>query len=181
MISEEYNKIIEEIWKPIINYENLYEISNYGRIKRIANGSNSTFIGKILKPQKISKYGHLGIRLYKDNNNKLFPIHRLVLETFIGPSPIGMQCRHLDGNPQNNKLDNLKWGTCKENSEDRIAHGKSGKGSNGSMSKLTEQNIPEIKLLYRQGISQINISRVYNVSKYIIWAIIHNKIWKHIK
>lgn len=50
-------------------------------------------------------------------------VHRLVLEAFVGPCPEGMECRHLDGNPANNKLDNLKWGTRKENQDDSKRHG----------------------------------------------------------
>jgi len=49
-------------------------------------------------------------------------VHRLILEVFVGPCPDGMECRHLDGNPQNNRLDNLAWGTPEENCEDREKH-----------------------------------------------------------
>jgi hypothetical protein len=49
-------------------------------------------------------------------------IHRLVLEAFVGPCPDGMECRHLDGNPGNNRLDNLAWGTRAENQADSIRH-----------------------------------------------------------
>lgn len=50
-------------------------------------------------------------------------VHHLVLETFTGPRPEGMECRHLDGNPANNALSNLKWGTAHENYLDRVEHG----------------------------------------------------------
>ncbi len=49
-------------------------------------------------------------------------IHRSLLETFIGPCPEGMECRHLDGDPLNNNLGNLKWGTRYENMQDKIIH-----------------------------------------------------------
>jgi len=56
-------------------------------------------------------------------------IHALVLEAFVGPRPSGMHCRHLDGNPHNNAIDNLKWGTVQENQVDRERHGTGNQGS----------------------------------------------------
>lgn len=50
-------------------------------------------------------------------------IHRLVLQAFVGPCPDGSECRHLDGNPRNNRLENLCWGTRKENTADSVRHG----------------------------------------------------------
>src|SRR5690348_3410561 len=50
-------------------------------------------------------------------------VHHLVLEAFTGYAPQGMETRHLDGNPQNNRLENLKWGTPSENGADRVRHG----------------------------------------------------------
>ena len=77
---------------------------------------------KILKPSKISKYGHLCIALC--NNGKMHRrlVHRLVLETFVGPCPDGLECRHLDGNPANNRVENLRWGTRIENIRDQSRH-----------------------------------------------------------
>jgi len=50
-------------------------------------------------------------------------VHRLVLETFVGPRPHGMEARHLDGDRTNNRVENLRWGTRKENVADAIKHG----------------------------------------------------------
>jgi DNA-binding CsgD family transcriptional regulator len=50
-------------------------------------------------------------------------VHRVVLEAFIGPCPPGLQCRHLNGNPADNRLDNLCWGTPAQNTEDKRRHG----------------------------------------------------------
>lgn len=64
--------------------------------------------------------GHVIVSLGRKNASY---VHRLVLEAFVGPCPEGMECRHLDGNPGNNRLDNLAWGTRKENYEDSVEHG----------------------------------------------------------
>ena len=97
-----------EQWKDIDGYIGLYRVSDCGNVKSFAywNGTNK----RILK-QSITTRGYYCIILYKKNKRKWIYIHRLVLETFVGPCPPKMQCRHLDGNPLNNKLNNLKWGT----------------------------------------------------------------------
>lgn len=76
-------------------------------------------------------------------------VHRLVLETFVGPCPEKMQCCHNDGNPQNNHLSNLRWDSPKENAADRGKHGTQPKGSKSSKAKLKEEHIPEIRFLLK--------------------------------
>lgn len=83
-----------------------------------------TLPGKELKPYLNKKTGYLCVTLSKNGKETGFPIHRLVLEAFIGPCPPGMECRHFpDRTKTNNRLSNLQWGTVKENAEDRIIHG----------------------------------------------------------
>ena len=72
---------------------------------------------RFLKSNPKEAYKSVGI------NGRHYLIHRLVLETFIGPCPEGEVCRHLDGDKRNNSLNNLCWGTLKENTQDAIRHG----------------------------------------------------------
>ena len=67
--------------------------------------------------------GRLHVVLCK--NGKTYPklVHRLVLETYVSACPKGLECRHLDGDPLNNNIGNLKWGTKSENVRDAIRHG----------------------------------------------------------
>lgn len=69
--------------------------------------------------------GHLDIVLRKpgDESKRLWKVHHLVLWAFVGPAPPKMECRHLNGNPADNRPENLKWGTRRENVHDAIAHG----------------------------------------------------------
>lgn len=107
--------MIEEIWKDIEDFSN-YQISNLGRVKSkerttnvgIRNVKKAKRKEKILKPLKLTK-GYLGIRLYNGINAKTFKIHRLVAKAFI-PNPEKLpQVNHLDGNKENNSVDNLEW------------------------------------------------------------------------
>ena len=92
---------MQEIWKDIKDYEGIYQVSNFGRIK------NKT---KILSPQ-ISNCGYLRIIL----KNKHYSVHRLVAETFIPNFKNKPQVNHIDGNKTNNSVTNLEWVTDSEN------------------------------------------------------------------
>ena len=109
---------METIWKPILNYEGFYEISNKGDIKsvdRIVLSKTNRFCkGKILK-QNIDKYGYKTIQLYKNGQRKALFVHRLVLSSFIGFIENKIQVNHINGVKNDNKLNNLEWVTAKEN------------------------------------------------------------------
>ena len=103
---------MEEIWKDIPNYEGLYQASNLGRIKSIQyfNHTNNKIYprDKILKPI-LNEKGYCRVDLSKSRKIKRHRVHRLVAETFI-PNPYNLlEVNHIDGNKQNNKVNNLEW------------------------------------------------------------------------
>lgn len=179
---------MKEIWNDIPGYEGLYQASSLGQIRSIFRPRTS---GGILKPI-LDIGGHLQVGLYKNNKQKRLLIHRLILETFIGPCSSEMQCRHLDGNPINNRLTNLKWGTQSENQQDSIRHGTffhpDNRGSNNGHAILQEFDIPEIRKLLKSGrngisgrkYSQEEIAKIFGVNRYTISMISTKKTWKHI-
>lgn len=78
---------------------------------------------RLLKPHIYNEYGHCQIRFYKNGKQYTRDLHRLIAELFI-PNPEGYPLvRHLDGDPINNDVNNLAWGTYKDNAEDSIRHG----------------------------------------------------------
>lgn len=95
-----------EEWKLIEGYEN-YEVSSHGRVR-----NNKT--GRILKP-KIHHDGYLRIGIYKNNIQKFYQIHRLVGSAFIPNLENKPQIDHIDNNPENNSVYNLRWVTYHEN------------------------------------------------------------------
>ena len=105
---------LEEIWKAIVNYEGLYEVSNLGRVRSL-NYKRTGKI-KVLRPRP-SKLGYLDIRLSKNGKVKPFKVHRLVAYAFIpNDNPIEKtQVNHKDFNRQNNSVENLEWVSHKEN------------------------------------------------------------------
>lgn len=95
-----------EKWKDIQGYEGLYQISNLGNVKSIKKG---IIIGDVIKG------GYRRIPLYKNGKYKRFMIHRLVAEAFVKNPDNKPEIDHIDGNPLNNKVDNLRWCNHTEN------------------------------------------------------------------
>ena len=134
-----------EVWRPVCGYEEIYEVSNLGRVKRLAydkpvcGGSSQHCEERILTLQP-RKHGYQAVVLSKNSKVKSFLVHRLVASAFI-PNPENLpQVNHKDENPSNNCVNNLEWCNQKYNSnygtsKERIAS----KLKNGVLSKPVEQ------------------------------------------
>lgn len=108
-----------------------YEITESGKIYSIE--SNWRGYGKREMISIPDESGHMRVRLTVNGIRRRYFVHRLVIEKFKGPKPSPMhQVRHLDGNKLNNHINNLKWGTAKENAEDRDLHVGTSKGKRHS-------------------------------------------------
>lgn len=114
---------MKEQWKAIPGFEGSYEISNFGSVRSLErhverggpNGTTHYVQGGLMTPQRHNK-GYRKVSLSGTN----YFIHRLVLLTFIGPAPADKpQTRHLDGDPTNNRLTNLRWACQAENEDDK--------------------------------------------------------------
>lgn len=166
--------------KPIPGFPN-YAITKDGRIwSNRRQGSR----GQWLHPQAKKEYGHLRILLRKNGKYLLRQVHRLVLETFIGPCPAGKECRHLDGNPKNNNLDNLCWGTHKENFQDMIRHGTDTirhldhQGEHNGNAKLDKTKVKVIRFLRKYaGFLVKDLALQFGVERHTISAICSGKRW----
>lgn len=132
---------------------------------------------KVLKPIKMGMY--VGLQLIRDDGllEKAY-LHRLICEAFSGPCPPGMECRHLDGNRKNNAASNLKWGTRKENDEDRKKHGSIRFGEKNPMAKLDRQKVQEMKQ-YRETHKESykKIGAIFGVSTMTAFRAITGQSW----
>jgi hypothetical protein len=178
--------VSEEVWKDVVGYEKLYQVSTKGRIRSIPRkvpcryGKFRVSPGKILKPTLWSKLWH--VDLYKRGNPNTCLIHRLILESFIGPCPEGMECCHWDGDTSNNRLDNLRWDTHKNNCQDQIRHGTTLRGDKNGMAKLTEGDVITMRKMYQAGRTSLRkVAELFNVSHQTVYRIINKTTWKHVK
>lgn len=107
---------MEEIWKDIEGYEGKYQVSNLCRIRSLDRKvGNYIKEGKILKPFS-NRCGYLQVDLFDSSiNRKSKTIHRLVAETFIPKIEGKNEINHIDGNKNNNSINNLEWCTRLEN------------------------------------------------------------------
>lgn len=161
---------IEE-WRPVIGYEGLYEVSSMGRVRSYKYGKN-----KLVKPVEHG-HGYLAVFLYRDGVRTKRKLHRLVLESFVGSSPDGWVARHLNGNPSDNRLCNLAWGTSSENAQDRNFHGTNNKPENAADTKLIPSDIPLIRSLAAQGFSSRQIAKRFQTSHTTVQKIIRGERW----
>lgn len=118
----------EETWRWVPGYEGAYEVSDHGRVRSWRKWTRGP-APRYLKPQPHVKYGHRKVMLWSQGAYDNWYVHRLVLAAFVGPMPEGQITRHLDGDPSNNHLNNLAYGTPAENVADAIRHGTVAKGS----------------------------------------------------
>lgn len=112
-------------------------------------------------------------------NKKLY-VHAAVMLAFVGPRPHEAIIRHLDGNPQNNNLKNLKYGTQKENMEDCLLHGTRAKGEKVGSSVLTRKIVSKIRKRRSTGESFRSIARAFGVHHKTIMLACSGATWSHV-
>ena len=103
--------------------------------------------------------------------------HRLVAMAFTGPVPLGLIVLHNDGIKTNNTPLNLRYGSNADNPQDMVEHGNQTKGGTLHLSKLTEQQIREIR---SSTLSTVQLGKMYGVSKGNISMIKNFVTWKHV-
>ncbi|MFE5828694.1 HNH endonuclease [Streptomyces sp. NPDC056508] len=138
--------------------------------------------GKVLRPSTNYRNGYQYVGLSKADGTggtKSFNVHRLVLEAFDRPSRPGEQCRHLNGDPADNRLSNLCWGTPRENAADRVRHGTVTR-HHGGRAKLTAQQLAEIRAadMTVRG-TQARLARAFGVTSSTISNAYLGRLYKN--
>ena len=156
------------MWLPIPGYED-YDVSDEGQVRSRKRGTP-----RLLRLQAAGdRRRYRKVSLPVDQKY----VHHLVAEAFIGPRPDGMEVRHLDGDPTNNCLDNLAYGTSAENSADCIAHGNTNRGTRMWKSKLTERHVRIMRGLKRCGFKQSRIAEIFGCKPQLVSDVIRKKSW----
>lgn len=116
----------KEVFKDVLGYEGLYQVSNYGRVKSLKRenifycGLRKEFLKRPVKEKILSfnksNRGYLQVCLTKNGKYRTYTVHRMVAIAFIPNKNNKSQVNHKDGNKENNRVDNLEWCSPKENS-----------------------------------------------------------------
>lgn len=173
-----------ERWAPVLAryYRDVYEVSTLGRIRRVIAGSR-TPAGYLLKCGGRAK-GYPMVVLQHRGRSAGFTVHRLVLEAFVGRRPRGKQSRHLNGNRYDNRLVNLKWGTPRENGQDRIRHGTARgavnprRGETHPKARLTMELAREIRRLRSGGFTYRALMGRFDLSMGAVTKVCAEITWR---
>lgn len=133
-----------------------------------------------LKYATLKKLPYQMARLYQNSVSCHVLVHRIILLTFVGPCPPGMWCRHLDGNPRNNALENLQWNTVSENLRDRKRHGWDNSGENNAAAKLTNAQVLELRQARSAGSRLKDLAKKYGISFQSVSRVARGDGWKEI-
>lgn len=183
----------EERWLPVVGFEGLYEVSSHGRVRsldrvqsyeRVLDDGRVVHVDRNLKGRLLRagtvESGHQLVMLGR-GHPKL--VHALVLTAFVGPRPAGYDSCHHDGDPANNRLGNLRWGTRSENMQDAIRHGTINRngmqGEAHPRAKLSDAAVLAIRAANDASTEQL--ASAYGVSRSAIKSVRSGKSWTHLK
>jgi len=131
-----------EEWRPVEGFPK-YQVSSRGRVRSNTSWTNGGLLKTALSGKGPAKY--LCVSLVRHGRSFTRLVHQLVLEAFRGPRPANAVSRHLDGDHMNCRVNNLAWGTRKENMADRRRHGRGADGERNVRAKLTLAQVLDIR------------------------------------
>lgn len=157
-------------WREYRFIDRTYEVSDDGQVRREGVGLKLT----------IGSTGYLYANLRSlAGQRKCATAHSLVAHCFHGPRPDGLQVRHLDGDPHNNRAPNLAYGTAKQNSADAKMHGTLHRGEDQTSAKLTERGVAAVRRLAGYVPLRI-VAEALGVSPSIVSQAARAETWQHV-
>lgn len=182
----------KEIWRFVPGYEGCYEVSSLGRVRSVdrvvlCRRKGGIFEKRLLGSLKVQTvdngkhaYGRLQVKLCRAGKKKTHLVHRLVANAFLGPCPVGHEVAHFDGNPSNNRLDNIRYATPAENNQDKIRHGTVVRGEESGTAKLTQEEVSQIRRERSNGSSLTDLSEKFEISIAQVSRVANGRQWRHL-
>jgi hypothetical protein len=173
-------------WRAVPDFPG-YEVSNAGDVRSVTRAVphqnvTKTIFGKNKVPRPQRNGGHLRLSLFHERTRKDVFVHRLVMAAFVGPLPAGEIVRHINGNPRDNRIENLTYGDALENAADAIKHGAQVRGERSNKSNLTDRKVREIRCFARDPrITQKSLAEMYGVTPANITCIVLRQTWGHVE
>lgn len=168
-----------EVWVTCPGHAGIYEVSNLGRVKRVAPWKG-TRAGRIMKLTS-NKLGYKYLSLTIDGVSRTHMLHQLVCLAFHGDPPTpDHEAAHNNGETPDCRAENLRWATHAENMADKNAHGTHNKGEAHVLAVLKDEDIPRIRSLLAEGVYQKDVAKFYGVHRSTINNIANGKNWTHV-
>lgn len=163
-----------ESWRVVADYPD-YDVSCRGRVRsRRSSGE------RILR--QVTVRGYMKVNLHNDAGVKMLSVHRLVLEAFVGPCPRGLVCRHLNSVRSDNRVENLVWGTHKENANDRERTENHNRGSGNPRAKLSDSDVAEMRKAFAGGgVSFCALAKKYGVTSVAVRYAVRGATWSNVE
>src|ERR1044072_815428 len=124
--------------------------------------------------------GYPRVTIRMNGRRRWITVHQLVAMTFIGPRPHGCEVRHLNGNPRDNRVENLAWGTHAQNEADRVRHGNLLQGERHGNAKLTSADVWRIRSRAADGELLKDIACDYGITGQAVGQIVRRVGWRHL-
>jgi hypothetical protein len=160
-----------EEWRPVISYEDRYEVSNMGRLRALFSRT-----GMILKA-KPDRTGYYHVVLIRDKHRITPTIHRIVMAAFVGPCPSGHQVNHISGRKSDNRLENLEYVTPKANKAHAIRLGLVAVGERSGRAKITSDMVRQIRNL---DMTQVQCAQKFGITQTQVSRIRRRQSWRHV-
>ena len=158
-----------ERWLPVTGFD--YEVSDRGRVRNLR--------GHILA-QFPDKQGYLQVWLSRNGKATSRRVHRLVGEAFLGPLPPAMQTRHGPAGIRANGVADLRYGTPRENAEDKQRDGAQVRGSAVPTAKLSEDIVRHCRARRAAGVTWQSLADEFGVSRRAMFFAVSGRTWKHV-
>jgi hypothetical protein len=174
-----------EQWRPVVGFEDFYEISDYGDVRsctrevRHSDGGMMRRRGRPLKPRAMSG-DRMFVTLYRGRGRKDIGVAVLVATAFVGTPEDGQIVLRRDTDPQNDRASNLFWGTMKDLAAKRSRDGTSLRGERHPLTNLTPEAVREIRAL-RGKKKQHEIGAMFGVSNSVVSGIQNGRTWSHVR
>ncbi len=179
VMANSHDTSTREDWKAIPGFVGSFEASTHGRIKALRRHAGTRWYDeRIMHPSQPERYLKVNLSFLGRVHQR--KVHQLILETFVGPCPEGLECLHNDGNKLNNHLSNLAWGTAKENGEDRVRHGRIRSGERHHNAKLTKSKVEEARAMHANGTPGTKIANTLSVGLSAIYSMLNGKTWRRV-
>ena len=183
---------VSEEWRPVVGWEDLYEVSNLGRVRSLprvvsdSNGRTRRMPMRMRKPYVNVQHGRRELGLKDSGRFAMRTVYSLVADAWIGAKPDGLEINHKNGDYTDDRAENLEYVTKSENLRHAYRLGLRSKphwlaGANHWAAVLTEDCVREIRKRHKRGESLSDLSSEYGVGVPSIRRAVNRQTWKNVK